>query len=78
MSNARNGPTSGWSRLGRKIRKECQESDVFPLLNTFRIHGDATIFQERAERMTLRNYSTVTDLARLRGWSTSVPMNTAV
>ena len=25
-----------------------------------------------------RGYSTVTDLARLRGWSTSVPMNTAV
>ena len=23
-------------------------------------------------------YSTVTDFARLRGWSTSVPMNTAV
>jgi hypothetical protein len=23
-------------------------------------------------------YSTVTDLARFRGWSTSVPMNTAV
>jgi hypothetical protein len=23
-------------------------------------------------------YSTVTDLARLRGWSTSVPLNTAV
>jgi hypothetical protein len=25
-----------------------------------------------------RAYSTVTDFARLRGWSTSVPMNTAV
>ena len=25
-----------------------------------------------------RRYSTVTDFARLRGWSTSVPMNTAV
>jgi hypothetical protein len=24
------------------------------------------------------DYSTVTDFARLRGWSTSVPMNTAV
>jgi hypothetical protein len=24
------------------------------------------------------SYSTVTDFARLRGWSTSVPMNTAV
>ena len=27
---------------------------------------------------TIAGYSTVTDLARLRGWSTSVPMMTAV
>ena len=29
-------------------------------------------------RLAIRPYSTVTDFARLRGWSTSVPMNTAV
>lgn len=32
--------------------------------------GDALI-------MIFLNYSTVTDLAKLRGWSTSVPRNTA-
>lgn len=28
-------------------------------------------------RRTVRDYSTVTDLARFRGWSTSVPFSTA-
>ena len=28
-------------------------------------------------RFTVVNYSTVTDLAKLRGWSTSVPLKTA-
>ena len=30
------------------------------------------------DRLRLLSYSTVTDFARLRGWSTSVPMTTAV
>jgi hypothetical protein len=34
-------------------------------------------FLNRAKTVALWPYSTVTDFARLRGWSTSVPMNTA-
>ena len=37
--------------------------------------GPAEIRQDAAG---VTGYSTVTDFARLRGWSTSVPMNTAV
>jgi hypothetical protein len=32
----------------------------------------------RERRAHARAYSTVTDFARLRGWSTSLPMKTAV
>ena len=34
--------------------------------------------RERPADDSVTDYSTVTDFARLRGWSTSVPMNTAV
>lgn len=39
--------------------------------------SDCSLLVERGVGIA-RPYSTVTDLARLRGWSTSVPMKTAV
>jgi 4-hydroxy-4-methyl-2-oxoglutarate aldolase len=48
------------------------------------IYGDAsvaaspvTISTAPCDNGRVQNYSTVTDFARLRGWSTSVPLSTA-
>jgi hypothetical protein len=36
------------------------------------------VYREGGEGKAMGDHSTVTDFARLRGWSTSVPMKTAV
>jgi hypothetical protein len=42
-----------------------------------RFRSYAEIAADDGAREGLRGYSTVTDFARLRGWSTSVPFSTA-
>lgn len=65
----------------------CTEWIILGLEENDRVidHGSERILDHCARRQQatrschgLRPYSTVTDLARLRGWSTSVPMITAV
>jgi hypothetical protein len=43
-----------------------------------KIEPTSTVRLEANLLFALSAYSTVTDLAKLRGWSTSVPMNVAV
>jgi hypothetical protein len=44
---------------------------------TFYSRGNGFIFPDQLSFTTSGGYSTVTDFARLRGWSTSVPFSTA-
>lgn len=53
-------------------------SERFPSTgDSFNCWATALIPQNQSNRTISVGYSTVTDLAKLRGWSTSVPFSTA-
>ena len=69
-------PARPRQRLGYRPQQSAQISQVAGSLQTlFRVTD--FIPYDQPDRCGGRPYSTVTDLARLRGWSTSVPRSTA-
>jgi hypothetical protein len=61
-----------WRRDGRKRGARRLQDEAAATI--YRAAGTS----ERRRAAALDAYSTVTDFARLRGWSTSVPLSTAV